>query len=101
MANKSFSKLIEAPKPLLIDFHAEWCGPCKMQSPILKELKNELRDSVRIIKIDIDKNAPLAQKLSIMGVPALHIYFKGELKWQATGLQTKHAIKKALEEINA
>ena len=98
MSKSSFSKLIESEKPVLIDFFAEWCGPCKMVAPIIKEVKEELGDTVRIVKIDVDKNQALSQKLGIMSMPTLQIYKKGELVWQTMGVQTKQVLLNKLRE---
>lgn len=99
MAKSSFEKLIESERPILIDFYADWCGPCKMVTPILKEIKEEMQDSVRIIKIDVDKNQSISQKLQVMSIPTLMIYQNGEQKWRTQGVQTKALIKKKLEAL--
>ncbi len=88
----NFKELISGEKAILIDFHAEWCGPCKMQSPILKEISSELGDKIRIVKIDVDKNPSIAQQYSIMGVPTLALFRKGKILWKESGMKTKHQI---------
>jgi thioredoxin 1 len=98
MAKSSFNKLIQSEIPLLIDFYADWCGPCKSFAPVLKELKEEMGDNVKIIKINVDKNQSLSKKLDVMGVPTVMIFKKGELKWQTTGMQTKQALLLKLKE---
>ncbi len=94
----SFKDIINGDKPVLIDFHAEWCGPCKAQSPIIKEVAGEIDGKVRVIKIDVDKNQELAMKYQIRGVPTLALFKDGKLVWRQSGLQTKQQILKVIEE---
>ncbi len=84
MAN--FFDLIKSNTPVLVDFSAEWCGPCKMMPPILKQVKNELGDQVRIIKIDVDKNQAIAQKLQVRNIPTLAIYKNGQQIFRQAGV---------------
>ncbi|NRB62590.1 MAG: thioredoxin [Saprospiraceae bacterium] len=99
MAIGSFNDIIDSDVPVLIDFFADWCGPCKMQSPILSELKSDLGDGIKIIKIDVDQNQSLAQKLGVQSIPTLMIYKFGKLQWSAAGVQTKVALKSILADI--
>ncbi len=94
----SFQKLINSEKPILIDFHAAWCGPCKSMSPIISDLAKNLGDDARIIKIDIDKNKPLTRKLGIRGVPTFMLYKNGELLWRASGMQTRQILLNKIQE---
>ncbi|KAB2813740.1 thioredoxin [Phaeocystidibacter luteus] len=82
---------------VLVDFHATWCQPCKILGPILQELAREWEGKVRIIKIDIDKNPAIAQKLAVQGVPTMIFYSNGEQKWRRSGALPKHVIKGELE----
>ena len=96
----SFSEIINQNKPVLIDFFAEWCGPCKMMAPILQDVKKELGDSISIIKIDVDKNQNLANKYLVRGVPTLMLFKEGKQLWRQSGLLQKNDIINILNSHN-
>jgi thioredoxin 1 len=94
----SFKELVNGDKPLLVDFSAEWCGPCKMQAPILKQAKDQLGDSVRIIKIDVDKNPAVARQFQVQGVPTLILFKNGEVKWRQSGVVPANALIQLVQQ---
>lgn len=95
----NFDSVINDTKPVIIDFHALWCGPCKVQSPILKEVAAELGDRVRVIKIDVDQNQEVANRYRIQSVPTLMIFKNGEIKYKQSGLHTKQQLMNVLTTI--
>lgn len=84
---ETFGAIIKGETPVLVDFFATWCGPCKMMQPILQQVHAQLGDKVRVIKIDVDKNQQLASELNVSSVPTLAIFHKGEIKWRQPGVQ--------------
>ncbi len=88
----NFSTLINTKQAVLVDFYADWCGPCKMLAPILKEVKKDLEDRIKIIKIDVDKNQPLAAKYQVRGVPTMILFKNGEQVWRQSGVLQKNDI---------
>lgn len=94
----TFNEMIQSEKPVLVDFSAEWCGPCKMMPPILKELKDKFGDAVTIIKVDVDKNPHAAQQYNIQGVPTLIVFQKGEVKWRQSGVVPAKQLEQVLAQ---
>jgi thioredoxin len=88
----SFSQLIDHDVPVLVDFKADWCQPCKMMAPILKQVKQNFKDQIKIIKIDIDQNPTIAQKYAVKGVPTLILFKKGVSVWRQSGVLQAHQI---------
>lgn len=90
--------IINSDKPVLVDFFAEWCGPCKMMPPILHEVKQALGEKVTIIKVDVDKNNALAFQYGIQGVPTLMIFQKGNVKWRQSGVVPAKQLQTLLQQ---
>lgn len=93
-----FEELIASEKPVLVDFYAEWCGPCKMMPPILKQVKDALGDEVTIIKIDVDKNPQAANAYNVQGVPTLIVFQKGQVKWRQAGVVQANQLQQTLQQ---
>ncbi|SHJ35581.1 thioredoxin [Pseudozobellia thermophila] len=88
----SFSKIIDSETPVLVDFYADWCGPCKMLAPILKQVKDEMGEEIKIIKIDVDKNQRLAATYQVRGVPTMLLFKNGKMLWRQSGVLQKNDI---------
>ncbi len=97
MSNK-FSDIINSDQPVLVDFFAEWCGPCKMMQPILTDLKSSMGEEAKIIKIDVDKNPQAAAKFQVQGVPTLIIFKNGEIKWRQSGVVPANQLEQLLKQ---
>lgn len=93
----SFEGHINGDKPVVVDFFAEWCGPCKMMTPILKEIKERLGDKVTVLKIDIDKNPNVVGNYAVQAVPTLIVFKNGKVHWRKAGVAPAHEIMEHLK----
>lgn len=93
----TFKELIQAEKPVVVDFFAEWCGPCKMMAPILDEFKGMVGDRATVIKVDVDKNPAAAQAYGVRGVPTLAIFKKGSIVWRKSGVISAAQLESVLQ----
>lgn len=94
---KSFQDLINSEKLVMVDFHAEWCGPCKMMKPILEEVKTSVGNKAKIIKVDVDKNVQAASRYQVTGVPTLILFKNGQPVWRQSGVVPPSALKEVIE----
>ena len=94
----NIKELINGEKPVLVDFYADWCGPCKMQAPILEQLSSEINDKARIVKIDVDKNPGIASQYQVQGVPTLILFKNGNIMWRQSGVANKAQLARLIEQ---
>ncbi|WP_346854451.1 thioredoxin [uncultured Draconibacterium sp.] len=93
-----FNNVINSSRPVLVDFYADWCGPCKQMPAILKQVKDELKEQVRIIKVDVDRNPLIATKYQIRSIPTLMLFKEGELIWTGMGVRSANEIKRLVKQ---
>jgi len=91
-----FDSLVNQSQPVLVDFYADWCGPCQMMAPVLKEVVQEMGDELKVIKIDVDRNQSIAQKFGVRSIPTLILFQNGEIKWRKAGVVTKRELTSLL-----
>ncbi|MEO1051475.1 MAG: thioredoxin [Bacteroidota bacterium] len=94
-----FNEIINSDVPVLVDFYADWCGPCQMMAPILKELAVEVKGKAKVIKVDVDKNQSAANKYGIRSIPTMIIFQNGEEKWRHSGVMQVSQLKNMLEQV--
>jgi len=95
--NMTFEELVDSETPVLVDFHAAWCGPCRAMLPVLDDLEEEFGERVRIVKIDVDENTDLAVRMKVMGVPTFMLFRNGHELWRQPGVLTKESLKMIIE----
>jgi len=97
--SRRFYHIVKSAKPVLVDFYADWCVPCRMMPPILKQVKNQYKEKVRIIKVNVDHYPDIAMSYKIQNIPALVLFQEGKIQWSGTGVQQLNDISTALKAI--
>ena len=95
---ETFNDIINSDKPVLVDFYATWCGPCKAMAPVIEELGKELDGKARVLKVDVDKNQTVANQYRVQAVPTLIIFKNGQILWRNAGAMSKPALLAQIEE---
>jgi thioredoxin 1 len=98
MAHEKFNDIIQGEKPVLVDFHATWCGPCKMMAPVIQQIAAEFGDKVRVLKIDVDRNPQVSEAYQIQGVPTFILFKNGAIKWRQSGAMPRHHLESILQQ---
>jgi thioredoxin 1 len=93
---QNFNEIIHGERPVLVDFHADWCGPCKMMAPVIEQFSQEMNDKVRILKVDVDRNPRAAASYRIQGVPTFILFKRGNIVWRQSGALPLHALRQAV-----
>jgi thioredoxin 1 len=96
---ESFNELLNSETPTLVDFKAEWCGPCHAMAPVLKTIAARNKERLRVIKVDIDKNPMAAAQFKIRGVPTFILFHKGNILWRQSGAMSEHTMQDALDDM--
>ena len=94
----SFQEIINSEKPVLVDFFAEWCGPCKTMAPIISKVKTQIGDKASIIKVDVDKNPAAASTYQVRGVPTLILFKKGQIVWKESGVISEQQLASVIKQ---
>jgi thioredoxin 1 len=98
MLNSAFAKIIDNEKPVLVDFYADWCGPCRMMPPVLKEIKNRMGDQVQVFKVNVDEHSDVAAHFQVSSIPTLMIFKKGQLLWREPGVKNASQLQQLLQQ---
>jgi thioredoxin 1 len=95
-----FEEIVDSETPVLVDFYADWCGPCKTMSPILQDFAKQMGDKVRVIKINVDTNQAVSQKFKVQSIPTLILFQKGQIKWRHTGVAQKNQLVQLVNDLH-
>lgn len=95
-SNESFTEILKGDTPVLVDFHADWCGPCKMMAPVIEQFSKEMGDNVRILKVDVDRNPKAAAVYQVRGVPTFILFKNGKIVWRQSGAMPLQTLRQAV-----